>query len=285
MTAIRLLGDRLDPGDRIDVSRLYQTPPIGGPSGQPPFINAVAALTTRWDPWQVWNVIRSIEQQLGRQRIKRWEARQIDIDILLYEDQRIWTGQLKVPHPRMCMRRFILLPALDVAAEWQDPVSQWTIRQLADNVASGMGSLLLVGNPELKPGRALQEVARTALARWIPQESIESASLEDNQRWVGCIDPSNFWEQFSAQRIERFLKSKLIFFWEPDRDSVAWEDQHRELAVRLRLAEDPLQTAGSVSPLAGPRYLLSTRDCQWARHEMQAALDAMDCPVEPVGEL
>jgi 2-amino-4-hydroxy-6-hydroxymethyldihydropteridine diphosphokinase len=279
-TAIGLLKDRLAPGDQIEVSRHYQTPPVGGPAGQPPFVNAVAAVRTNLDPWQVWNVIRGIEHQLGRQRIRRWEARRIDIDILLYDDHRIWTGQLKVPHPRMCMRRFILLPALDVAADWRDPVSQWTIGRLAENVAHGKGSLLLVGNPELKPGLALQEVARSALARWIPTGQLDSAVPDDGQRWVGCMETADFWSGWLDGDRTAEPASKLIFFWEPDREAVAWEDQHRELAVRLRLSAEGDSIEDEASSLMGPRYLLATRDRHWACHEMLAALDAMDCPVE-----
>jgi 2-amino-4-hydroxy-6-hydroxymethyldihydropteridine diphosphokinase len=279
-TAVGLLKDHLHPGDKIEISRLFQTPPVGGPAGQPPFINAVAALETGLDPWQVWNVIRNIEHQLGRQRIRRWEARRIDIDILLFEDKRIWTGQLKIPHPRMCMRRFILLPALDVAADWKDPVSQLTIRQLADNVARGKGSLILVGNPDLKPALALQEAARQALARWIPAEQLGVAPPDSRQRWVSCLDAAKFWSDRRENSQCSSPAAKLIFFWEPDWESAAWEDQHRNLAVRLRLAESENSSDESQWTLFGPRYLLATKDRQWASHEMLAALDAMDCPVE-----
>ncbi len=117
----QLLGQRLQ---SFQLSRLVRTPAVGGPAGQPPFVNAVAALdVTECSAWDVWHIVREVEHALGRVRQERWEARRIDLDVLMFDDQRVWTPQFKLPHPRMVMRRFILQPAMDVAAEWIEPVS------------------------------------------------------------------------------------------------------------------------------------------------------------------
>ncbi len=143
----QMLGSRLHASQ---MSRLVRTPAVGGPSGQPPFVNAVAALEVTGDTtaWDLWHIVREVEHRLGRVRQERWEARRIDVDVLLFDDQRVWTPQFKLPHPRMIMRRFILEPACDVAAEWLEPVSGWSIRQLAAWLTRWPASVVLIStNP------------------------------------------------------------------------------------------------------------------------------------------
>lgn len=315
-----LLRDTLPAGDQMQMSRHFQTPSVGGPAGQPPFINAVAALVTRLGPWEVWHLIRSIEHQLGRQRIRRWEARKIDLDVLLYEDVRIWTSQLKIPHPRMCMRRFILLPAMDVAADWRDPVSQWTIQQLASQVSSGKGTLLLIAGQDFQPDSLLKDVAQASHSRLLPSEQIPPGTRwDDDQRAVGFLQTDEFFSNWSSESTDspedkaQLGPAKLKFFLQSSDPSIPWEDQYRELAIRLRLCErraasshppagerprnpSPVVLSSgstqSIEKLAddrcdetawnGPRYLLGTHDRAWAVHEIVSALDAMDCPVEPL---
>ena len=283
--AIELLRQRLAAEDRVELSRLYQTPPIGGPAGQPPFINAVAAVWTQRSPWEMWHLIRSVEQELGRTRVRRWEARRIDLDILLYEQQLIWTGQLKIPHPRMCMRRFILLPAAEVAADWLDPVSQLTIGQLAARVRSGQGNMLLVGAAELPLTAALQQATGHATARWLTPEQLTSLGSPDiGQRWVSLGDVAALLPMWAAASQPLTLTTKLLFVWQPAVERAAWEDYYRQLAIQLRLVAPAAPTDCQPLPLIGPRYLLASSDPAWAVHELTAALDAMDCPVEPLEE-
>lgn len=300
-----LLRSLLAAGDRLELSRLFRTPPVGGPSGQPPFINAVAAINTGLTPWEVWNRIRQVEHLMGRQRIRRWEARKIDLDILLYEDLRIWTRQLKIPHPRMCMRRFILLPALDVAADWIDPVTQWSVEQLAGQLSRGRGSLVLVADREMQPEALLQEVSRHSLASCFPVEQLASGwPLDTSGRVISWIRPDDLHGSknpdlsHSCDGKSQGL-AKLYFFLKSLDPQLFWEDHYRELASRLRLScnepvdsmsmalevgstSDVLPTTSPELPIIGPRYLLATNDQAWAIHELVAALEAMDCPVEPL---
>lgn len=286
LAAERMLVQRLHSSDNVRLSRLYQTPPVGGPSGQEPFVNAVAALETRLTPWEVWHVIRTIEQQLGRERVRRWEARRIDLDILLYDQLRIWSPQLKIPHPRMCMRRFILQPAADVAADWLDPVSQVTIGDLATRLAQGVGSLILAGPSELHPQQVLQQPALcSARLSSIDQMLEMKASVtSDNPavgREVAHANTQQLLQRLSQPMTLATTRTKLIIFWESISENCAWEDQHRQLAIRLRLADyHAAKTGERPLPLSGPRYLLATSDTNWAAHEVAAALDAMDCPLE-----
>ncbi|MCR9294799.1 MAG: 2-amino-4-hydroxy-6-hydroxymethyldihydropteridine diphosphokinase [bacterium] len=272
----------LDKPDTLRRSRLFKTPPVGGPVGQPPFVNAVAAFETSLSEWQIWELVRKIEHQFGRQRNIRWEARKLDLDILLYDAHRVWTPHLKIPHPRMCMRRFILQPACDVAAEWLEPVSRQSLAQLAARLQARPASICLVAKFDIGAQRIAGEVARLARADWNPLPAPQGEA---------CPAPANRWLQLQLQSHEpcgeaafaaaREIEAGLIVYLaSPVTDSnVAWEDQHRVLASRLNLRDDPQYPAWNVS---GPRYLLESDDPDWATHELVAALDAMDCPVEAI---
>ncbi len=281
-SAARMLQDRLAFGDELQLSRFYKTPPVGGPNGQSPFVNAVAAISTSYTPIEVWQIIRTIERELGRERVQRWEARKIDLDILLYDDVRIWTRQLKIPHPRMCMRRFILAPAMEVAADWQDPVSQMAIKQLAMRVSQEPGSLTLVAGSEVQPMQVLESVAQFSHAKVVPANELGSkAPMENGQRLVTWVDSGQFASKSELAAYLNQLPTRLTVFWESVDPGFAWEDQHQELAANLRLSEssDPMHRPISI---VGPRYLLATNDLDWAVHELVAALDAMDCVIEPL---
>lgn len=289
-------------GQAFALSRFFRTPPVGGPAGQPPFVNAVLAIETALSCVQVWQAIRAVEHDLGRQRDRRWEARRIDLDILLYEQQRIWTPHLKVPHPRMCMRRFILIPALDVAADWIDPVSQCSLAQLANPLSSGAASLMLISQNAAVGERLIADVARLSLATPIPSAL---AAGERPGRWLSVLSPATLQQQAWQPSMPAKL---LVFLTEPsspDIDAgtsrVAWEEKHASLAnlLRLAVASDEAHDIAAHNawyeaatlksaflsqglPLAGPRYLLPAEDQAWATHELVSALEAMDCPIEPL---
>lgn len=295
--ASQLLQQNLASGDRVELSRLYSTPPVGGPTGQPPFINAVAAVNTRLNPWEIWHVIRTIENQLGRQRQRRWEARRIDLDILLFDQQLVWTPQLKIPHPRMCMRRFILMPACDVAADWLDPVSQMTIGQLCSNlgsetdganrnwlqdrVATASNDLPRPSEPPQPPlltiaGQAslpLQQTILLAQSQLSPVPEIQAFRTMNLEELMSSarVDNDQAWQQ---------LIGKLLIVWTDTQEGSAWEDQHRGLAIKLRLSpavgNDERELPRN---WVGPRYLLATSDPIWAAHEIAAAIEAMRCQI------
>ncbi|MCA9191624.1 MAG: 2-amino-4-hydroxy-6-hydroxymethyldihydropteridine diphosphokinase [Planctomycetales bacterium] len=278
--ADRLQAELSSPSSSFLLSRFFKTPPVGGPSGQPPFINAVAAIDTSYNVWEVWQTIRSLEQELGRTRNQRWEARAIDLDVLLFDDQRIWTPQFKVPHPRMCMRRFILLPAAEVASQWIDPVTQMSIGQLAANVMQGPSNLCLVSDsPAIQSTAMLKSVARQAMATWWSLENdADDLTVLNKQRWVT-------WQSFPSdgtglRGILQTPSSKLTV-WLTDPHSQpqnsAWEDCHLSAAQALNLVGP-----GESPMLRGPRYLLSGENLAWAQHELVAAMEAMDCPIEPI---
>jgi 2-amino-4-hydroxy-6-hydroxymethyldihydropteridine diphosphokinase len=98
-------------------SHLYRNPPLG-PQDQPDFINAVACLQTALEPRSLLEEVLAIERAHGRVRSgERWGPRTLDIDILLYDDWVIEQTQLRVPHPALTERSFVLYPLLEIAPE------------------------------------------------------------------------------------------------------------------------------------------------------------------------
>lgn len=105
----------------LRVSSFYRTPPWGDEQ-QDDFINAVVEIKTSLDPIPLLRILQSIENVMGRQRSgRRWGPRLIDIDLLLYGDQKYHSADLEVPHPRMHERAFVLIPLSELAAELEIP--------------------------------------------------------------------------------------------------------------------------------------------------------------------
>lgn len=94
----------------IKVSRIIETEPLGGPKGQPKYLNAAVKIKTVLSPLLLLKKMQQIERDMGRVRCKRNAARTIDIDILFYADKIIRTKKLTVPHPGMFERDFVLSP-------------------------------------------------------------------------------------------------------------------------------------------------------------------------------
>lgn len=97
-----------------NLSSLYRSAPLG-PSGQPDYLNAVARLETTLPPHELLYALQDIENRHGRVRTLRWGARTLDLDLLLYGNDRIITTDLVVPHPELRRRNFVLIPLLEVA--------------------------------------------------------------------------------------------------------------------------------------------------------------------------
>jgi len=111
-------------------SSLYKTAPVGGVV-QPDFINAVVMIVTSLLPQDLLARLLTLEKKLGRVRDGVcWGARVIDLDLLLYGDQVIDLPGLKVPHPRMCERAFVVLPLLEIASDLKLPDGTY-LRQVA----------------------------------------------------------------------------------------------------------------------------------------------------------
>ena len=105
----------------IRSSRLYRSPPMDG-SAQSDYINAVAALITQLDAPAFLHALQAIEERHGRVRDGcRWAPRTLDLDLLVFGDQKICNDELTVPHPGIGTRRFVLLPLCEIAPQLRIP--------------------------------------------------------------------------------------------------------------------------------------------------------------------
>ncbi len=109
-------------------SQLYKTAPVGPP--QPDYINACAIFHTTLSPEQVLEVLLATEASFGRIRRERWGPRTLDLDLLFYGDRVVDTASLTLPHPRMCERAFVLVPLVEIVADWRHPVRDQTVKEL-----------------------------------------------------------------------------------------------------------------------------------------------------------
>ncbi len=104
----------------VRCSSLYETAPIGG-GDQPAFINAVAELDTTLSPRMLMQELLGIEQCHNRIRAEKNGPRTLDLDILIFNDWRISTKAVTIPHPRAHKRAFVLLPLLEIAPDLYIP--------------------------------------------------------------------------------------------------------------------------------------------------------------------
>jgi len=118
--AVASLGD-LPQSILVSVSGLYRAAPMG-PSDQPDFVNAVAALLTQTNPHDLLQQLQEIERKQGRERNgERWGPRTLDLDLLAYAGEIINEDDLIVPHPGIAERNFVLLPWQEIAPNYRVP--------------------------------------------------------------------------------------------------------------------------------------------------------------------
>lgn len=123
------------PGIRVlRVSNIYETDPVGYVD-QDAFLNMVIAVETELSADQLLKTALTIERELGRVRLIRWGPRTIDIDLLLFGDRTIETKHLKIPHPSMAERAFVLVPLRDVWEGGALPVYNQTIDHFLSHLA------------------------------------------------------------------------------------------------------------------------------------------------------
>lgn len=117
----------------VRVSSFLSTEPYGV-TDQPQFLNAVACVRTSLAPLALLDVLLATELAMGRVRLRHWGERNIDLDLLLYEDVVLDTPRLHLPHPDMQNRDFVLLPLAEIAPELKHPTLQKTIWELKENL-------------------------------------------------------------------------------------------------------------------------------------------------------
>jgi 2-amino-4-hydroxy-6-hydroxymethyldihydropteridine diphosphokinase len=132
---LRLALQRLQTLARLEeVSSLYETQPQGV-TDQPLFFNAVCRVSTGLEPQALLRFLKNLEREIGRRPGgQKWGPRPIDLDILLYDDRVVDASELKVPHPRLAERAFVLVPLCELAPELRHPLLGKNIKDLLASV-------------------------------------------------------------------------------------------------------------------------------------------------------
>jgi 2-amino-4-hydroxy-6-hydroxymethyldihydropteridine diphosphokinase len=279
-----------------------QTLPVGGPPGQHLFLNGAALLETDLEPHQLLAVLQAVENDLGRDRQIRWDARRIDLDLLLYDEQVRDTPKLTLPHPRMSFRRFVLESAEEIAPQLKHPVIGWTIRQLLDHLNTAPNYLALAGGDASIRSAVAERVARETGTyyctgsyqgpdRTAPSQGEQSAALQATklanalvQSPIGVI--SDYWMNETQLRVSKNrdpeyrirvshalaraaatrVVPKLVVLLEPVKaPEVSWTSESNY--------DEVLQCV--THPGRGPYLVVSVADLDWAVSEIAAAMIAM----------
>jgi len=125
----------------VGLSSIYFNAPVSL-CAQPMFYNMVIALNTSLSPHRLYHYCQQIERRQGRVRKKKWGARVIDIDLLLYGQQTVHTHVLQIPHPYMLKRPFVLTPLLELAPELRLPSGDIIARTVSPNMATSKNATI-----------------------------------------------------------------------------------------------------------------------------------------------
>jgi len=110
-------------------SMLYETEPWGDKQ-QGIYLNCVIEIETKFEPDDLLNHLKRIEQEAGREPREKWAEREIDIDILLYGDRISEALSIKIPHPEIQNRKFVLIPLNEIASDLIHPYFKKSVLQL-----------------------------------------------------------------------------------------------------------------------------------------------------------
>lgn len=154
----------------VGVSSWHETAPIGGPPGQPLFLNGALTVETSLSPEQMLACLRQLEHELGRRREERWAQRPIDLDLLLYDDVVLESPSLQVPHPRMAWRRFVLEPAVEVAGAMVHPTIRWTLARLLEHLNTAAWYVAITGPIAVGKSGLARRLVDLLPAQWIAEQ-------------------------------------------------------------------------------------------------------------------
>ena len=157
--------ERLKQSHEIEELRCSEpliTAPVGGPKQQRDYLNACFRLRTKLEPAELFGLLMVMEADLGRERRQRWGSRKIDLDLLLHGGSRYLDEQsnLEVPHPRMTFRRFVLEPAVEIAADMMHCVAGMSLSELLEHIETTEDRIRLFSDQERSSIETLQTICR-----------------------------------------------------------------------------------------------------------------------------
>ena len=132
----------------IKVSSLYETEPVGYEE-QGWFLNGVVAIETGLSVHELLPLLKKVERDVGRQHRARWRPREVDLDLLIYDQCSINTPNLTVPHPEMHQRSFVLVPFAEIAPTMLHPILGQNIRTLLSNLNDEKTVKLIAPPPKI----------------------------------------------------------------------------------------------------------------------------------------
>lgn len=213
------------PGVRVTrQSSLLENPAVGGPDDSPPFLNAMVAVETTLEPRALLNRLLEIERALGRDRREKWEPRVIDLDLILYGNQVIDSPTLRVPHPLMHERRFVLEPLAEIAPDAVQPVLridvQTMLERLVDSPQHQRAALIkeieaaFDGMPR-RDGTTLHE-AEVIDCYGSDEERDRARELDTEHRWQdvpnsGLEQHSSIWSFLDAEGLVYHLPAGMVW--------------------------------------------------------------------------
>ena len=276
--ALNLLNET--PGVTVtQVSSFRETLPVGGPPGQGAFLNAAARLDTTLTPRALLEVTQGIENQLGRVRTVRWGERTLDVDILIYGSDFTDEPDLKLPHPRLAIRRFVLVPLVEIAPEAVDVRTRRTVAELLARLNRRPFYLAVDESIQLKAPRLLIQLERLLPGVLIPNsrimrgETLESARCFDWVNWTQARIESTDQAitQCSVDHPNRWLlKTTHLKTWSVDlaspRINRASDRNARQPAI-----EDEIQLARRLADLPSPTLVVASPPPLWRAHRINPA--------------
>lgn len=169
----------------LKTSAWLESAHVGGPA-QPNYLNGALLVETSLPPLALLDRLQQVEHAAGRVRNEHWGPRTLDLDLLLYDDVIIESERLRLPHPRLPFRRFVLEPAVEIAADWLHPLFGTTLAELLRHIETTMPYLAVIGPPGSGKTRLARDLAARTGARLLldPAGAIRDDSVGNALRGV-----------------------------------------------------------------------------------------------------